>query len=85
MPKRQPTKKPPRPQLKGLLSADELRWELTTKTFPADKYTDALIAAKLKISDGFAGMILSGTRAPSVKFLKAIGMERVVFYRKVAK
>lgn len=61
-----------------LMTADRLR------AYAAHKFeglTHEHIGRKLGLSAGFVGMILSGAREPSKAFLKAIGAERIAFYR----
>lgn len=43
--------------------------------------THAEIGQRLGMSAGFVGMVLSGHRPPSKKFLEAVGVERVILYR----
>jgi hypothetical protein len=63
-----------------MCSADHVRWVVARN--PAWEYlTDAELGEKLGLSAGYVGMILSGARPPTKKFLKAIGWEAVTLYQ----
>jgi hypothetical protein len=44
--------------------------------------TDEMLGKEFGFTGSYVGMVLSGARPLSKKFLKAIGWERVIFYRK---
>lgn len=46
------------------------------------KVLQADIAKKLGVSTSFLSDVLHGRRAPTTRMLRAIGLERVVFYRR---
>jgi hypothetical protein len=60
-------------------TADQVR-RFVAKYYRGESH--ATIGLALGLSAGFVGMILGGTREPSKAFLKAIGFERVVRYRR---
>lgn len=63
-----------------LCSAAHLRWYVSEHPVFGDM-TDAQLGKKLKISGAYIGMIMSGARPPTKKFLKAIGWEAVTLYQ----
>lgn len=79
MPKRRTPKTPTETSMVGLINASELSYLLATNRWLG--LTDAEIARRTKLSAGFVGMVLNGTRRPSRAFLRAIGFEAVTLYR----
>lgn len=79
MPKRRVPKTPTATDMRGLINATELSYLLATNRWLS--LTDAEIARRTKLSAGFVGMVLNGTRRPSRAFLKAIGFEEITLYR----
>lgn len=65
----------------GFITADEFRKFLRVKYPREDGWTHERIGEKLKLSAGFVGMLLNGTRRPSKAVLKALKMEAVTTYR----
>jgi hypothetical protein len=64
----------------GLINASELRWHIANHPVWGIM-TDAALAKRFRVSAGFVGMVRSGSRPPSEKFLKAAGFEAVTLYR----
>jgi hypothetical protein len=65
----------------GFITADEFRRWLRQRYPREDGWTHVQIGKKLRLSAGFVGMLLDGTRAPSKAALDALKMEAVTFYR----
>lgn len=68
------------PDTSRLCSAEHLRWFVSTHPVWGG-LTDAELGKKLKLSTGYVGMIMSGTRPPTKAFLKAIKWEAVTLYQ----
>lgn len=64
----------------GLINASELRWHIANHPIWGTM-TDIELAKRFRVSAGFIGMVRSGSRQPSKKFLKAAGFEAVTLYR----
>lgn len=80
MNRRREIKTPKMADTSRLCTADHVRWAVARN--PAWEYlTDAKLGDKLGLSAGYVGMILSGARPPTKKFLKAIGWEAVTLYQ----
>lgn len=65
----------------GFITAAEFRILLRNRYPRENGWTHKRIGKELRLSAGFVGMLLNGTRAPSEAALKALKMEGVTFYR----
>lgn len=63
-----------------LVSADHLRWYVSTHPRWGG-LTDERLGEELGLTAGYVGMVMSGARTPTKAFLKAIGWEAVTLYR----
>lgn len=63
-----------------LMRTEYVRWHVANRP---DLFglTDAELGDRLGLSAGYVGMILSGARPPTKKFLDAIGWEAVTLYQ----
>ena len=64
----------------GLINASEFRWHIANHPVWGTM-SDAALAKRFRVSAGFVGMVRSGSRPPSAKFLKAAGFDVVTLYR----
>lgn len=67
-----------------LVTADAVRFLVATNP-RFQGISDALLAKQLKLSAGYVGMVMSGARPPTRKFLKAVGFEAVTLYQSRAR
>lgn len=65
----------------GFITADEFRAWLRHRYPRENGWTHRRIGEELGLSTGFVGMLLNGSRRPSMAALDAVNMEAVTFYR----
>lgn len=80
MPRRREIKNPTIADTSRLVTADHVRWHVASN--PRFQFlTDDQLGHELGLSAGYVGMVMSGARPPTNKFLNAIGFETVTLYR----